>query len=136
MHANISTRGQPTRNAGSGMASNGARPARQADDSLQVGRRNRETPAAEKVLREIPSAEQTTRTADSPLVICGQRILRPEAVMRQFGYSDCTTFWQAVKRSGCPYIRITKRRAVFREGDLAAWMDARMEGGPVRCPVG
>jgi hypothetical protein len=52
--------------------------------------------------------------------------------MRLLNYTDSTTFWQAVKRAGVPFIRISARRAIFRERDLEAWMDARTVGAPVR----
>lgn len=48
--------------------------------------------------------------------------------MRLFGYTDSTTFWQAVRRAGLPFVRVSSRRAVFRERDLEAWMDARTIG--------
>lgn len=48
------------------------------------------------------------------------------------GYVDSTTFWQAVKRAGIPFVRISARRAIFRERDLEAWFDAQTVGAPVR----
>lgn len=52
--------------------------------------------------------------------------------MALLGYDDSTSFWQAVRRAGIPFVRISPRRSVFRERDIEAWMDARTVGAPTR----
>jgi len=56
------------------------------------------------------------------------RILSTEETMALLGYGDSTSFWQAVRRAGIPFVRISARRAVFRERDLESWLDARTIG--------
>lgn len=63
------------------------------------------------------------------------RIITTKDVMSLLGYKDSTTFWQFAKRCGLPFIRVSARRAVFRERDIEAFMDARTVGAPVRRPV-
>ena len=43
-------------------------------------------------------------------------------------YSDPKNFWSAVVAAGVPYVRITLRKAIFREADLEAWLDQRTVG--------
>ncbi len=66
-------------------------------------------------------------TAAAPVFSTG-RIFQTKDAMQLLGFSDSTSFWQAVKRSGLPYVRISARRAIFRETDLTAWMDSRVIG--------
>ena len=72
-------------------------------------------------------APNTTQDRPAPVLSSG-RTFDTEETMRLFGYSDSTTFWQAVRRAGIPFVRISARRALFRERDLEAWMDARTVG--------
>jgi excisionase family DNA binding protein len=60
------------------------------------------------------------------------RTLRTAEAMRLLGYKDSTTFWQAVRRGGLPFVRVSARRALFRECDIEAWMEARTVGAPLR----
>jgi len=59
----------------------------------------------------------------SPVLSSG-RTFSTEEALALFRYEDSTTFWQAVRRAGIPFVRISARRALFRERDLEAWMDA------------
>ena len=72
-----------------------------------------------------------TENKPSPVLSSGRNFSTPEA-MSLLGYKDSTTFWQAVRRAGLPFIRVSARRAIFRERDVCAWMDARTVGAPVR----
>lgn len=67
-------------------------------------------------------------THSSPSLIGSGRILQTAEVMRLLGYGDCTTFWQAARRAGLPHIRVSARKAVFRERDVERWMDSRTIG--------
>jgi predicted DNA-binding transcriptional regulator AlpA len=58
----------------------------------------------------------------------GARFLKASEVMPLLGYSDLSAFWVAVKNSGIPYIRINKRRCLFEESAVRAWLDARTIG--------
>lgn len=69
-----------------------------------------------------------TTTTPAPAVLGSGRVLSTEETMALLGYDDSTSFWQAVRRAGIPFVRISARRAVFRERDLEAWMDSRMVG--------
>jgi predicted DNA-binding transcriptional regulator AlpA len=73
----------------------------------------------------------STENTPSPVLSSGRNFSTPEA-MSLLGYKGSTEFWQAVRRAGIPYIRISARRAIFRERDLEAWMDAHTVGAPVR----
>ena len=64
----------------------------------------------------------------APVLNSGRNFSTTES-MSLLDYRDSTTFWQAVRRAGVPFIRISARRAIFRERDLEAWMDARTIGG-------
>lgn len=66
-------------------------------------------------------------TAPSPLG--GARFLQPKAVMGLLGYTDRSAFWQAVRSSGIPVVRVNSRRFVFEEAPLRAWLDSRTIGG-------
>lgn len=75
----------------------------------------------------------TTHTENKPApVLTSGRTFTTEEAMRLFNYKDSTTFFQAVRRAGIPFIRVSARRAMFRERDLEAWMDARTVGAPAR----
>jgi len=68
-----------------------------------------------------------------PVTLLGSgKVLSTEETMALLGYFDKTTFWQMVKRAGIPHVRLSARRAVFRERDLEAWMDAQTVGAPAR----
>ena len=70
---------------------------------------------------------ETTTTVAAPVLSSG-RTFKTEEVMNLLGYEDSTTFWQAVRRAGIPFVRVSTRRALFRERDLEAWMQARTVG--------
>ena len=71
---------------------------------------------------------QYTTAKPAPVVLGSGRVLSTEETMAALGYDDRTSFWQAVRRAGLPFVRISARRAVFRERDLEAWMDDRTVG--------
>jgi predicted DNA-binding transcriptional regulator AlpA len=56
-------------------------------------------------------------------------MLKTAEVMELFGYADSTTFWQAVRRAGIPFVRVSSRKSLFREHDIEAWMRSRTKGG-------
>lgn len=56
------------------------------------------------------------------------RFLRSDKVMQLLGYSDRSAFWQSVKRSGIPFVRINQRRCIFEESQIRAWLDRRTVG--------
>ena len=69
-----------------------------------------------------------TNKAKPPALLGSGRILSTTETMAITGHSDRTSFWQSVKRAGIPYVRISARRAIFRETDLEAWMRAKTVG--------
>lgn len=73
-----------------------------------------------------------TTKANAPAVLGSGRNFTSAEAMGILGYSDTTSFLQAAKRAGIPYVRVSARRIIFRERDLEAWMDARTVGAPIR----
>lgn len=71
--------------------------------------------------------DQNTQDRPAPVLSSGRNFTTEEA-MRLLDYKDSTTFWQAVRRAGVPFVRVSARKALFRERDLEAWMDARTVG--------
>ena len=78
----------------------------------------------------VKPAKSTKPTA--PTLLGSGRVLSTEETMRLFGYDDTTSFWQAVRRAGIPFVRISPRRAIFRERDLDAYFDSRTVGASMR----
>lgn len=70
---------------------------------------------------------QTTNSAPSD-----SRFLKSDQVMTMLGYADRSSFWQSVKRSGIPYIRVNARRCLFDQRQLSAWLLRRSMGTPDR----
>jgi len=54
--------------------------------------------------------------------------LKSDQVMAMLGYSDRSSFWQAVRRSGIPYVRVNARRCIFDHAQLMAWIQRRSVG--------
>lgn len=79
-------------------------------------------------MAKTPKPKKSTEAHVS--VVPGYRSTKE--TMTLFGYSDSTSFWQSVRRAGIPFVRVSARRALFRERDLEAWMDAKTVGAPVR----
>ena len=58
----------------------------------------------------------------------GARFLTAKEVKPLLGYTDTAAFWHAVRRAGIPFIRINRRRIIFEESALRAWLDSRTVG--------
>ncbi|MBC8008595.1 MAG: hypothetical protein H7067_00685 [Burkholderiales bacterium] len=69
---------------------------------------------------------------NAPVILGSGRLLSTTEVMALLGYRDSTTFWQAMRRIGLPFVRLTAKKAVFREADVEAWLSARTVGAPAR----
>ena len=54
--------------------------------------------------------------------------LKSDQVMTILGYTDRSSFWQAVRRSGIPYVRVNARRCIFDREQLMAWIQRRSVG--------
>jgi hypothetical protein len=52
--------------------------------------------------------------------------------MKLLHYDDPKNFWNAVKAAGCPFVRISARKAIFLERDLTRWLEAKSVGAPLR----
>jgi hypothetical protein len=59
----------------------------------------------------------------------GLRLLQSHQVRDLLGYTDVGAFWAAVRRAGVPHIRINRRRIVFEEAAVMAWLKSRTVGG-------
>lgn len=70
--------------------------------------------------------------ATIPVAASGVRLLTTAEAMSLFRSKDKTAFKQLALRSGIPFIRVGKRKVLWRESDLIAFMDARTVGAPVR----
>jgi predicted DNA-binding transcriptional regulator AlpA len=55
----------------------------------------------------------------------GHRYLKSTAVMTLLGYTSRASFWEFVRRSGVPHIRLNARRIMFEEKALLAWLAQR-----------
>ena len=75
---------------------------------------------------------KTPKTKQIPALLSSGKILSTAEVMGLLGYTDSTSFWQTAKRSGLPFVRVSAKRAVFREQDLENWMRSRTVGAPSR----
>lgn len=54
------------------------------------------------------------------------------AAMHRLGYSSVNGFWQAVRRLGIPFSRLSARRFMFRTSDIDAAMQRRQVGTRAR----
>ena len=55
----------------------------------------------------------------------GKRFLKSGAVMAVLGYQDRASFWEFVRRSGVPHVRLNARRIIFEEQALLDWIRRR-----------
>jgi hypothetical protein len=64
----------------------------------------------------------------SPPIGFSRKLLKSSAVRSALGFSDNSAFWNFVRSSGCPHIRLNSRNIVFDEVALNAWLDRRTVG--------
>ena len=67
-----------------------------------------------------------------PAPLYGARFLTAQDVMPLLGYTDVPGFWQAVRNFGIPFVRINRRKCLFEESALRAWIDSRTVGSVPR----
>ena len=72
----------------------------------------------QRLERRLDSIE-TASTADT---------LGTSEVMSMLGYKSGKRFWEAVRRLGLPYSRVSGRVCVFRKGDVEALLRQRQIG--------
>lgn len=60
-----------------------------------------------------------------PQFFGGKRFLKSGAVMELLGYQDRASFWDFVRRSGVPHVRLNARRILFEEQALLDWLRRR-----------
>jgi len=58
-------------------------------------------------------------------VLSGRCFLKSSAVMEMLGYKNRASFWDFVRRSGVPHVRLNQRRIMFDEIALADWLARR-----------
>lgn len=51
--------------------------------------------------------------------------LKSDAVMQLLGYRNRSSFWEFVRRSGVPHVRLNPRRIIFEERALNDWLSRR-----------
>lgn len=56
------------------------------------------------------------------------RFLKSGAVMTLLGYKNRASFWEFVRRSGVPHIRLNPRRIVFDGRAIYDWLERRSSG--------
>lgn len=59
--------------------------------------------------------------------------LTTKAAMARLGYQSTKRFWEAVRRLGIPYSKISSQHVVFDSADITAALEAKRVG--VRRPV-
>jgi len=57
-----------------------------------------------------------------------QEFLSSDCVRQMLGYSNRSSFWQAVRQCGLPYTRINSRRCIFPAAAVRAWLESRTVG--------
>ena len=62
-------------------------------------------------------------------VFGGSRFISARQLMPSLGYSDRGAFFAAVRAAGVPFIVFNKRKILFDESAVAAWLAARRVGG-------
>ena len=73
--------------------------------------------------------QHSWRAADSvPDLQASSPLLTSAAVMVRLGYKNRSSFWQFIKSSGVPHIRLNQRRIMFDPRALNAWLDRRSIG--------
>jgi hypothetical protein len=56
-------------------------------------------------------------------------LLKSTEVMKFFGYTNSTSFWQFVRSSGVPHVRLNARRLMFEPQALNDWVKHRSSRG-------
>lgn len=67
----------------------------------------------------------SSTTSDQTQIFGGRRFLKSGAVMDLLGYQDRASFWDFVRRSGVPHVRLNARRILFEEQALSDWIRRR-----------
>jgi len=67
----------------------------------------------------------TSLTCAQTQVFGGKRFLKSGVVMELLGYQDRASFWDFVRRSGVPHVRLNARRILFEEQALLDWIRRR-----------
>ena len=70
-----------------------------------------------------------TWTHENTAPLANRRLLKSEVVKELLGYKGNPQFWVAVRAAGVPFIRINRRRILFDEAAVNAWLDSRTVGG-------
>lgn len=71
-----------------------------------------------------PNQSKPSRT----FCLASRRLLTSDEVMKLFGYTRRPSFWAFVRKRGVPFIPVTKRRYLFDEEALKAWLEKRSVG--------
>jgi hypothetical protein len=64
----------------------------------------------------------TSLSPEQTQVLGGRRFLKSGVVMDLLGYQDRASFWDFVRRSGVPHVRLNARRILFEEQALIDWI--------------
>lgn len=67
----------------------------------------------------------TSLTPDQAQLFGGKRFLKSGVVMELLGYQNRASFWDFVRRSGVPHVRLNARRILFEEQALLDWIRRR-----------
>jgi predicted DNA-binding transcriptional regulator AlpA len=67
----------------------------------------------------------TTGTPSQAQLFNGKRFLKSGVVMELLGYQDRASFWEFVRRSAVPHVRLNARRILFEEQALLDWIRRR-----------
>lgn len=67
----------------------------------------------------------TSISASQTQFFGGKRFVKSGAVMELLGYQDRASFWDFVRRSGVPHVRLNARRILFEEQALLDWLRRR-----------
>jgi len=61
-------------------------------------------------------------------------LVGPEAYMRRLGYKSRKGFFDFVRSSGVPHIRLNPRRIIFDPVQVEAWLQSRVVGKVFNTP--
>jgi predicted DNA-binding transcriptional regulator AlpA len=67
----------------------------------------------------------TSLAPDQTQLFGGKRFLKSGVVMELLGYQSRASFWDFVRRSGVPHVRLNARRILFEEQALLDWIRRR-----------
>jgi predicted DNA-binding transcriptional regulator AlpA len=59
------------------------------------------------------------------------RFLPAADVMKALGYTDASGFYRFVKRTGLPFVKLSRRTMVFERSQFEAWVKRRTVVGTV-----